>query len=497
MQIHQLNTLGRLPEATDYLAIDTGFDTAKIAANELFADSATVGQAVSDWLDAHPEATTTVQDGSLTEAKFSSALKQKTIKDYVTPEMFGAVGDGVTDDTTAVQNAINNGNVIFCKGTYAIASTITINGGKTIKGIKHNELSNDDPTFIAISAIDKMFIINGAAVEIDNVLIDCNDLANYGFYTSIIVSRLYFSQVTVAKALTACYYLNSYLSIFNACMARRSPKGFSFNETVIDGAMMTSLILQDCYADYCDIGYIFNKVIYSSLISCACDNATTAYSFVEAQINLLRCGAEVIVDTILLCGNSVRLVVSGFNILTAGGASLKFVKSTGYTSYIRIDDVGGMQYCQPLAITAADSSTIIQLPYYFEIARAKGGIIIPNNIINLTDGVYTSDGVTVTVTDGIAVVTGSSATVQAITVGSFVARAGTYIGQSNTSANDFNVRCAIAKGNNNVEYDTGQIDFSWFNKFNILDSNDGETYYIKIIVRAGKTGRIYPAIFSI
>lgn len=30
--------------------------------------------AVSDWLDDHPEATTTVQDGSITEAKLNSAL---------------------------------------------------------------------------------------------------------------------------------------------------------------------------------------------------------------------------------------------------------------------------------------------------------------------------------------------------------------------------------------------------------------------------------------
>jgi len=39
-------------------------------------DSAAVEQAVSDWLDDHPEATTTVQDGSITEAKLDSNLKE-------------------------------------------------------------------------------------------------------------------------------------------------------------------------------------------------------------------------------------------------------------------------------------------------------------------------------------------------------------------------------------------------------------------------------------
>lgn len=33
-----------------------------------------IEQAVSDWLDAHPEATTTVQDGSITAAKLNADL---------------------------------------------------------------------------------------------------------------------------------------------------------------------------------------------------------------------------------------------------------------------------------------------------------------------------------------------------------------------------------------------------------------------------------------
>ena len=33
------------------------------------------------------------------------SIDKKNLIPYVTPQMFGAVGDGMTDDTTAIQNA--------------------------------------------------------------------------------------------------------------------------------------------------------------------------------------------------------------------------------------------------------------------------------------------------------------------------------------------------------------------------------------------------------
>ena len=54
--------------------ITTGKVVALIKAMGGGADPAAIEAAVQDWLDAHPEATTTVQDGSITEQKLATSL---------------------------------------------------------------------------------------------------------------------------------------------------------------------------------------------------------------------------------------------------------------------------------------------------------------------------------------------------------------------------------------------------------------------------------------
>lgn len=75
--------------------------------------------AVSAWLTAHPEATTTVEDHSLTYDK----LVIGTLG-FVTPEMYGASGDGETDDTEYIEDAIESGYPVIGSGTYLITSPI-------------------------------------------------------------------------------------------------------------------------------------------------------------------------------------------------------------------------------------------------------------------------------------------------------------------------------------------------------------------------------------
>lgn len=96
--------------------------------------SAPTAEAVAAWLEAHPEATTTVQDRSLTNKK----LVIGTLN-FVTPEMFGAVGDGVNDDTAAIQQAVDScGIVVFTNKTYKVSvpssngAAITLNDNQIL-----------------------------------------------------------------------------------------------------------------------------------------------------------------------------------------------------------------------------------------------------------------------------------------------------------------------------------------------------------------------------
>ena len=56
--------------------------------------------------------------------------------DIVSVKDFGAVGDGVVDDTAAIQAAINSGtkNVLFTAGTYLTSSQLTLAANQTLQG---------------------------------------------------------------------------------------------------------------------------------------------------------------------------------------------------------------------------------------------------------------------------------------------------------------------------------------------------------------------------
>lgn len=89
---------------------------------------------IEEILEEHPEWTTTVQDNSLEWDK----LKQGTLG-WLTPQMFGAVGDGVADDTVAIQEGVNKssktGLPLTLVSNYLVTEQIMVPRGACISSI--------------------------------------------------------------------------------------------------------------------------------------------------------------------------------------------------------------------------------------------------------------------------------------------------------------------------------------------------------------------------
>lgn len=176
------------------------------------ADAQKIQEKINTYLDEHPEATTTVQDGvvttaklaggSVTEAKLSDALKLKIIKNYVTPEMFGAKGDGITDDTEAIQSALASGrDVYFGQNTYCVSETLVLSGSISMCS---------DTTIKAIGAMASVFSATniGDRLRFIGGVIDCNSNADSGITLSG-VNGAYIQNLKILNAVESSIEITS------------------------------------------------------------------------------------------------------------------------------------------------------------------------------------------------------------------------------------------------------------------------------------------------
>lgn len=108
---------------------------------------------------------------------------------------FGAVGDGVTDDTAAIQAAINASySVFFPEGTYVVSSTITLRATQNIQAPAYRRASIK-PTITDGSAV--FYILNGTGLRIEGLSIDSGQTRSspqncVGLYCGVNTRRSFF-----------------------------------------------------------------------------------------------------------------------------------------------------------------------------------------------------------------------------------------------------------------------------------------------------------------
>lgn len=177
---------------SEFLNIKKEFENLKTAVAELheyvdnYFKNLDVSKEISDKLD----------------SMYESGELAQLFKSYVSvcPEMYGAKGDGETDDTAAIQTCINenpNNNIVFKSPIYLISSPITVN----VKGITQSiDLGN--AKLITNTELDYMIEIlgsdttgstNQSVCKLHGGTIECNSKAKIGLYDQ--------SKLTVVEAL--------------------------------------------------------------------------------------------------------------------------------------------------------------------------------------------------------------------------------------------------------------------------------------------------------
>lgn len=189
---------------------------------------------------------------------------QSKLGDFVSVKDFGAVGDGVTDDTTAIQNALNINTLVYAPpGNYLISSTLNVNPGCTLMGAGSGNYSTvgvTDPTITQFTvasntattginlgsrATARHFLIqtqNASLVVYSNATYPAGTgNASYGInvgYGAVTGGSAYVSNVTAYGFSQAGFYLGT-TSWVDFCMAVSCLYGYETYGT--DGFLRNSV----------------------------------------------------------------------------------------------------------------------------------------------------------------------------------------------------------------------------------------------------------------
>jgi hypothetical protein len=112
------------------------------------------------------------------------------LADVVSVKDFGAVGNGTTDDTAAIQAAINSGakNLLFPAGTYLTSSQLTLITGQSLQGQGAGITS-----IIAKASTNFQYVAynsGGANIRISGLTFDANQVNRIGVLTTTAIPLL-------------------------------------------------------------------------------------------------------------------------------------------------------------------------------------------------------------------------------------------------------------------------------------------------------------------
>jgi hypothetical protein len=171
---------------------------------------------------------------------------------YVSPEMFGAVGDGVADDTAAVQNAVNAAKYVVMHGKYKTTAPIVFPSRVhcVLNGMI-NYTGGDSAVVLGGSAIkitgtgevrstgNSCLRVSGDA-QVANCVVDIFRMYSYGTAGDIILLECSNANYCVCSNMFSNIILLSEGRAYNGVHIKTSGNGY-VNENTFDGLIYRSV----------------------------------------------------------------------------------------------------------------------------------------------------------------------------------------------------------------------------------------------------------------
>lgn len=258
-------------------------------------------------------------------------------------DWFGAVGDGVTDDTLAIRNAIASGagSVFFPDGVYVTTGPIYIDGSVSLRGtskgkvkIKKTTASVGSGSNVALDGTTDSYAINAVIIlrhpdnsynygtSIQDITLESMFISEYGIYAPR-ASGLFIENVSVVGCRVGFQTHDAWMCQFNRVEVdavthagldgstygwTTTSYGFVFTPKVAGYPTGTSCTFNSCWAHDCHIGWNIDFLEYSTLNSCGADNISSgSYLIKDSGLTLTSCATE----NVQLNNNSAISIIGG------------------------------------------------------------------------------------------------------------------------------------------------------------------------------------------